>query len=200
MNYFTKQTLDIPDSCDLAFQERLENVNYFRLVCGKKSITNFLYFGRYENYGKINSFRFLREERIGNKNFYVLDNLQINHSNKIYSFKNKNLAYLLNSIARNEYSFLEKLNNQYIYFDKNCPLEFISRDSDFHWEKILIYNFRLSCLEPENSFTISLKAEREAEIFLKGKIVQPGEILHARVRIENISDSKITWKNFETIP
>lgn len=200
LSLFVRKNFNVPETCNFDFRESMESIKYFQLVCGHATFRNFLYFGKLSGIGSIASFQIKKAERIGNKFFYILGNIQFRNNRNIQISGNKNLAYFLENISKNELSPLETLSNQYIYFDKTCPLEFISRDSDFHWEKIDIYNFRVSCLQPENSYTITLQFPREQPVFSEEIICQPGKIFHARIRLENVSDSKITWKNFETIP
>ncbi|MBE7410656.1 MAG: hypothetical protein L6Q54_07225 [Leptospiraceae bacterium] len=199
-NLFQNKQIQVPKNCQFRLQKKIETANYFYLDCGDRQYRNFLYFGQYENQGEIISFQFTKNEKIGTREYSIVTKLQIQKNPEKQISKNSNLYSFIQGVIKKDSLLLENLKNQYIYFDKDCPLEFAYKDSDFHWEKIDMYNFRISCLEPENSFVVSLKMMKDRGEFIGKQLLKQGKLIHVRLKFDSISDLGIHWKNFETIP
>lgn len=197
---FQKKKIEIPTTCNLFLKDRSEYANYLQLNCQKFHLDRFLYFGNIDRSNRIISFEFNKTEVVGNRQFFIIEKIRYSKNKYSNIENNKNLTVFFKSMKNQKIVELNKIKNEYIHFDKYCPLEFISIDTDFHWEKFNIVNFRISCFEQESDYTLSIKTPTK-EIFPPWITnLQSGQLIHARVKFDTITTKEINWKDIESIP
>lgn len=84
-----------------------------------------------------------------------------------------------------------------IFFDSNCPLIFLKKDSDFYWEKAVYYSFQASCVPSSPYSFIRIRSDFLGKIRLDDKDtdqIQEGAKYLGKLKIHSIEADKILWE------
>ncbi|XDD49095.1 hypothetical protein AB3N59_11730 [Leptospira sp. WS92.C1] len=87
-----------------------------------------------------------------------------------------------------------------IFFDANCPLIFLKKDSDFYWDKAVYYSFQASCIPTSPYSYIRIRSDFLGKIRVDDKDtdqVQEGAKYLGKLKIHSIEADKVLWQDAE---
>lgn len=208
------------DTCSMEVYDRISTVSYYQLRCGLDRIGNFIHFAKGKTIQSTNSWKLSGIQKIGKKEFIELDFVQstesknyfpIDISNTGYSrrkdkskvvekdpYKNQNLEIYLEylKLPENKQNLTVGMD---IFFDKTCPIQYISSNHDFYWDNIIMHEFEVTCADKlSHNYIIRIQANNLGELPINNQLIsniQPGKKFIAQLSISDWQGDKIRWDN-----
>jgi hypothetical protein len=198
-------------TCNMRLTDQIKTVSYFELRCGRDTSRSFIQFGTKDKIPKfITSFRIKNSKLIGNKNYTEIEIVQ-NSENRPPSWtqnNSRNDNAKLRNFEKNQNleTFIELSNSEIrkkidapmvIFFDRSCPLRYISSNHDFYWDNIILHEFEVTCLKNySGNFSIRISGDKTGRIPIGNQWVsdiEMGTLFIAHIKLNEWEGERLLW-------
>lgn len=205
-------------SCRFHKTDQISTVSYYKLHCGLNDSPHFIHYGKGKKIQFSDYWKIRKWETIGKSRYIVIEFISthtpetepsgihfstsrrnsVEKDKESHLRKNKNLEIYLEFLKMPEKE--DKLKgNMDVFFDKTCPLRYISANHEFYWDNIILHEFEVTCVNKrERNSIIRIRANPLGQLPLDNRLTslfKPGEKFIAQLSIESWRGEKIQWSN-----
>ncbi|MCC5816412.1 MAG: hypothetical protein JJT78_16805 [Leptospira sp.] len=199
-------------SCNMRLIDQIRTVSYFELRCGRENSNSFIQFATKEKIPKfIQSFKIINSKKIGNKNYIEIEILQnIRNNSQTWNQSNRPQEHIPRQNEnknQNLETFIELSNSEshekkihspmVVFFDRSCPLRYISSNHDFYWDNIILHEFEVTCLKNySKNFSIRISGDKTGRIPVGNQWVSDidsGTLFIAHIKLNEWEGERLLW-------